>query len=323
MDFHLNYTPPKLPSSIDHTQGLLMMGSCFTESIGDYLTNFKFKCFVNPNGILFNPASIGFAMESYISNTMTDGYTIQSKGLFYNLNYHGDYCYATEQELNAAMTSSRQAAHFHLKNSEWMIITFGSAYVYRHLATNHIAANCHKLLKGEFKKELLKPGEIVDRYKALITSLKQFVPKLKLLFTVSPVKHLRDGIIENTLSKSILIQSVHELVNTNTHCFYFPAYELMNDDLRDYRFYKEDLAHPNKVAIKYIWEKFSGSIFSEETQQLNEQIEYILNAASHKAINPGSESHKQFKQTYLKKCEDLERKFQFLDFEKEKRVFKS
>ncbi len=322
MQFHLNYTPPPLQQKIGHTDKILMIGSCFAENIGEHLLKYKFNCLINPNGILFNPISIAAVLGSYIRNENTDPKTsIKNNDRFCNLNYHGDFSFATENELTEAMNSSRQSAQNHLKESNWLIITFGTAYVYRHLETNGIVANCHKLPQNNFKKELLQPNEIIEQYNTLIGALKKFNPKLNILLTVSPVKYLRDGLIENNLSKSILIQSVHQIISSNTNCYYFPAYELVNDDLRDYRFYKEDLAHPNAAAIKYVWNKFSESAFSEETKKLNERIKEILLASSHRALDPESESHKQFKKMYLQKCSALEREFSFLKFNNEIKAF--
>ncbi|MGZ3884630.1 MAG: GSCFA domain-containing protein [Bacteroidia bacterium] len=320
MNFYLNYTPPKLPLPIDHSQKILLMGSCFTEYIGMYFSNFKFDALVNPNGILFNPASIGFALETYIKKNKA-GAVIQNNGLFSDLNYHGDFSSASEQDLNEMIRGSQQIAHDHLKNSQWLIVTFGSAFVYRHLKTDRIVANCHKLPQNEFRKELLMPADIIKQYNKLIPALQRFVPGLNILFTVSPVKYLRDGLIENNRSKSILIHSVHEIIGSNTACFYFPAYELVSDDLRDYRFYKEDLAHPNEQAIAYVWNKFSECAFSGATQKLNNKISEILAAASHRPVHPGSAQHQKFKADYLKKCRDLETEFSFWDFTKEKNIF--
>ncbi len=320
MNFHLNYTPPKSPLEINHHQSILMMGSCFAVSIGEYLKDYKFNCEVNPNGILFNPISIASALQSYRNNSNENSF-VKNNDLFYSLNHHGDFNFKNENELTSAIKSTLQKTHHFLKKSSWLIITFGSAFVYRHIKTNQIVANCHKLSQSEFKKELLKPEDITETYKALISDLKKFNPDLNILFTVSPVKYLRDGLIENNLSKAILIQSVHEIVKSNNNCFYFPAYELVTDDLRDYRFYKEDLAHPNEQAINYVWEKFSETYFSSSTKKINEKIKDILQATQHRPIKEFSGKHHEFKAIYQNKCSDLEKEFQFLDFEKEKRVF--
>ena len=320
MNFHLNYNPPISAAKISHLQTIFMMGSCFAENIGQYLNNYKFKCEINPNGILFNPISLSSALHSYLINS-TEYSIVKNNDLFFSLNHHGVFGFKHEEELVNEIKASQQKANSHIKKSDWLIITFGSAFVYRYIKTGHIAANCHKIPASEFTKELLKPEGIVATYKILISDLKKNNPSLNILFTVSPVKYLRDGLVENNLSKSILIQSVHEIINSNENCFYFPAYELVNDDLRDYRFYKEDLAHPNKQALKYVWEKFSETYFSSDTKKINERINEIVQAAHHRPLKEFSNNHNEFKKGYLIKCTELEKEFEFLDFSEEKLKF--
>ncbi len=295
------------------------MGSCFAENIGDHLQHYKFNAMINPNGILFNPISISNALVSYIDNSPVEKDSLVKSGdLFYSLQHHGDFHSETEAELSVQIKTSRSKAYSFLKETNWLIITFGSAFVYRHIKTNSVVANCHKLPQIEFKKELLSTTEIVNEYHSLIKALGTIDPDLKIILTVSPVKYLRDGVVENSLSKSVLIQSVHEIIKGNTNCFYFPAYELVTDDLRDYRFYKEDLAHPNDAAIKYVWDKFSEAAFDNDTKKLNEKIKEVLQASNHRPILRNSSQHTDFKKVLIKKCDDLEKEFPFLNFDKER-----
>jgi hypothetical protein len=320
MEFRLNHTPKPFPFTISHKDPVLLIGSCFAENIGEYLVRDKFDCKINPNGILFNPISIANALTSYMNKS--ESFLIVKGNEFYqSLNHHGDFSFSNENELKDAISKTHHDSFVFLKECKCLILTFGSAFTYRHLKLNTIVANCHKLPQSEFRKELLKTEEIVKVYADLLKDLKTFNPDLKIILTVSPVMYLRDGVEQNTLSKSILIQSVHELVEKHSNCFYFPAFELVNDDLRDYRFYKEDLAHPNNIAIKYVWNKFSEVAFSKETLILIEKIEEIVQAASHRPINESSISHQQFKKNYLQRCLDLEKEFPNLDLSKEKLVF--
>jgi hypothetical protein len=308
---------------MSHQQKLLLTGSCFAENIGDYLNGHKFNSLINPSGILFNPLSISQSLNSIIENSdLLPELLVQHEDTFFSLLHHGDFRSASRQGLLEQIHSVTRQAHLFLKEADWLVMTFGSAYVYRFLQTGHIAANCHKLPQQHFKKELLKPGEIVSAFNHLIGILKKFNPGLHIIFTVSPVKYLRDGIVENNLSKSIMIHSVHEIVNSHDHCFYFPAYELVTDDLRDYRFFKEDLAHPNEVAINYVWEKFSETYFSDDTRKLNERVSEITKAAQHRPINKNSEAHSKFCSAFLEKCSVMEKEFSFLDFSEEKAAFK-
>ncbi len=321
MKFHLNYNPPLLAQKTSHEDKILMLGSCFAENIGEYLTDHKFNCEINPNGILFNPISISNALTSYFAGS--DQYPIiKNNDLFFSLDHHGDLCFKSEQELNKAISLKQQKAQQFLKETDWLILTFGSAYVYRHLKSDHIVANCHKLPQDQFKKELLSTEEILKEYTKLIQNLRQFNPHIKILLTVSPVKYLRDGVVENSLSKAVLIQSVHQIMNANSNCFYFPAYELVSDDLRDYRFYKEDMAHPNETAIQYVCDKFSECAFSEDTKKLNLKLKDILQASKHRPIHKDTSDHSEFKKKYLQKTLDLQKELPQLDLEKEKSIFK-
>lgn len=318
MNFHLNYKHPLQNDLISHQDPIVLIGSCFAEHIGEKLIHSKFNCLVNPNGILFNPISIATAITSYIDKAeIKDNDIVLNNGLYNSLNHHGSFSSTVKQELIETINASIEGAYNQLKVAKHLIITFGTSNIYRYYPTQNAVANCHKLPQKLFTKEQLQPEAIIETYNQLISKLKDFNPTLNIIFTVSPVKYLRDGLIENNLSKSVLIYSVHQLIKTNTHCSYFPAYELVNDDLRDYRFYKEDMAHPNEQAINYVWEQFSESHFNTNTKQLNEKINEITLAASHRNLHGNTEAHEKFKKTYLEKCIELEKQFPFLNFRKE------
>jgi hypothetical protein len=324
MEMHLNYTPAPSSVKISHADKVLLIGSCFAENIGEKLTSSKFNTVVNPNGILFNPASIATALRSYLQPETRNEKQESNNGLHFSFEHHGSFSSTTKAELEEKIKNATHTAHKQLKEAKFLIITFGSAFAYRHLQTNSIVANCHKLPQQDFKKELLSVETIVADYKLLFEELKKFNPQLNIILTVSPVKYLRDGIVENNLSKAILIQSVHQLLTLNNQpstLNYFPAYELVTDDLRDYRFYKEDMAHPNEQAINYVWEKFSNVYFSEETNSLIKNIKDITQAASHRPINENTEQHQKFKQAYLQKCNELEKKYPNLNFSHEKQIY--
>lgn len=321
MQFHLNYTPAPSSVKISHPDKILLIGSCFAENIGEKLIHSKFQTLINPNGILFNPASISAALRSYIIPEVQSQKQEINNGLYFSFEHHGSFSSPKKEELDDKIKKATRSAHKHLKEVKFLVITFGSAFAYRHLKSNQIVANCHKLPQQDFKKELLSVNNIVADYTLLFEELKKFNPQLNIIFTVSPVKYLRDGIIENNLSKATLIQSVHQLQTAIADCSYFPAYELVTDDLRDYRFYKEDMAHPNNQAIDYVWEKFSDVYFSEETNSLIKHIQDITQAAQHRPINENTEQHQKFKQTYFQKCNELEQKYPYLNFSREKQIY--
>jgi len=303
MEFHLNYNPAPSSVKITHADKILLIGSCFAENIGEKLLVNKFQTLINPNGILFNPSSIATALRSYLKpetrNTETQKPHLNNN-LHFSLEHHGSFSSSTKEELESKINSSTIKAHQQLKEAKFLIITFGSAFAYRNIATDKIVANCHKLPQQEFKKELLSVGDIVADYRLLFEELKNFNPQLNIILTVSPVKYLRDGLVENNLSKATLLLAVNQLLTLNSQLStlnYFPSYELVTDDLRDYRFYKEDMAHPNEQAINYVWEKFSAVYFSEETNSLIKNIKDITQAAQHRPINGNTEQHQKFKQT--------------------------
>lgn len=308
MKFHLNYTPAKFDFEIGHKQNLFLLGSCFSENIGNLLTEHKFKTYSNPNGILFNPASIHQNLTDILNlKKLSDNFILSHSGLYYSYLHHSSVNAGTAEELKEKINYETKKANDHLKQTDFLIITFGTAFFYHHLTSGQVVANCHKQPQQIFEKNLLAPNEIVSAYLGLIKKLQIFNPKLKIIFTVSPVKYLKDGIVENNLSKSALTVAIHELIKQLKNCYYFPAYELVNDDLRDYRFYKEDLAHPNEMAINYIWEKFCETCFSEKTISLNNQIHKLNLALNHRQINNGSEEKKKLQDFIAKQKEEIKK----------------
>ena len=202
------------------------------------------------------------------------------------------------------------------------MLTVGSAFVYE-LQNNEVVANCHKVPTDKFNKRLLKTAEVTRTLEQMLGELFGFNPGVKIIFTISPVRHLRDGFVENNRSKSALIQAVHQLVEEQQNVFYFPAYELVIDDLRDYRFYAEDMVHPNYAATNYVWEKFVSSCIDEPSQRLMKEINIINAAKSHKPFHPSSEQHKKFLQTNLQKTKDLNKLFPYINFEEERKYFEA
>ena len=323
MNFHLEFTPKPFDIKINHQHNLLLIGSCFTEQIGGKLSNHKFSVLDNPNGILFNPNSITKSITSYIDNkqyTTTD--------LFYqnecwnSWEHHSRFSHPDAKECLRIINESQTKAHTFLKKADWLLITLGSAFVYE-LDNNAIVANCHKVPTDKFNKRLLPVDEVFNDLQMMIEKAVAFNPALKIIFTISPVRHLRDGFVENNHSKATLINALHQLVDKNNNCFYFPAYELIIDDLRDYRFYAEDMVHPNYAATNYVWEKFVATCIDEPSQLLMKEIAVIVVAKNHKPFNPTSEQHKKFLQTNLEKVKKLQLQFSYLNLEEEEDYFKS
>lgn len=301
MKFHLNYTPEKFGFEISHQDPCFLIGSCFAENISKKMQEQGFSVFSNPNGILFNPQSLLQSLEAILEQkTLDEMLILEREGLFYSFLHHSSVHASGKKELLEKIHKTQNEAHAFLKTAKYLILTFGSAFVYEHKTLQKGVSNCHKQPAAIFEKRFLEPETIVETYQSLIQKLKAFNPDLKIIFTVSPVKYLKDGLENNSQSKASLLLAVNRLVKSNTNCHYFPAYELQNDDLRDYRFYKEDLAHPNAQAIEYIWEKFSECAFSEKTRTINLEIRKLNAALAHRKLNKAEEGDKKL-QTFIEK----------------------
>jgi len=301
MKFHLNYTPAAPGFEIDHGHALFLVGSCFSENIGKLLHDTKFKVQNNPWGILFNPLSIHNCLDTLVCAKPFDETLVLQRGDEY-LSYwhHSSVNNNNHQTLVSAINANNKTVRASLITSDHLFITFGTAYYYYHKTLKLAVANCHKQPGNLFEKKLLSVAEIIEAYTLLLQQLKKLNPKLKIIFTVSPVKHLKDGVVENNISKSTLILAIHELTKAHDHCSYFPAYELINDDLRDYRFYKSDMAHPNEQAVDYVWEKFSNCYFSEQTRHINQLIESLNKALAHRQLSSDSQGQSPL-QDYIEK----------------------
>ena len=320
--------PPE--TRINYRDKILLTGSCFTEHIGTSLAEVKFSVLQNPNGILFDPRSVCSSLTSYIDNKQ------YKKSDLFHLNevwnswqHHSRFSNINADECLRNINESQQEAHNFIKEADWLIITLGSSFSYR-LTSDYTkvlpnggdlegagVANCHRAPSQWFKKYLLTIDEIISQLDVACHRLNEFNPKLKIIFTISPVRHIRDGVTENNRSKARLIEAVHHMVNTFPGFYYFPAYELVIDVLRDYRFYDIDMVHPNYPATEFVMEKFRENFVDEESQQLMEEIKKIVIARKHKAFQPETNAHKHFLKVHLEMANDLQVKHPFLDLTEE------
>ena len=329
MDFMVNIDIKKLPEPIGYKDKLLLIGSCFTEHIGNALEELKFSVLQNPNGILFDPASVCKSLTSYIQNKQyKEDDLFQLNEVWHSWQHHSRFSNMSATEAIQIINASQQKAHAFLKEADWIIITLGSSFSYRltELANNRAGegvANCHRAPGQWFTKHLLSIDETVTMLDNTYHQLLQFNPKLKIIFTVSPVRHIRDGVVENNRSKARLIESVHHMVNKFDRLYYFPAYELVIDVLRDYRFYDIDLAHPNYMATSFVLEKFTESCIDSGARSLMEEVRKIVIAKKHKAFQPSTEAHKQFLKAHAEKTKELMNQFPFLDMQIELNYFSS
>ena len=332
MDLQIPITISTLSSPINYQDNIMLMGSCFTEHIGDKLDELKFSVLQNPNGILFDPASVVSSLTSYIQNKQ-----YQSEELFYynelwqSWQHHSRFSNTDLHECLRGINASQNEAHTFLKTADWLIITLGTSFSYR--LTDQVpvsfrrgamrggVANNHRAPAGWFNKHLMTIDETTTLLDNCLYQLFQFNPRLKVIFTVSPVRHIRDGVIDNNRSKARLIEVVHHLVNKFDKLYYFPAYELVIDVLRDYRFYDIDMVHPNYQATQFVLDKFMRHFVDEKAQQLAEEIKKIVIARKHKPFQPSTEAHKRFLQSHLEKARELQRKYPFLNMDDDIRYF--
>lgn len=303
MKLHVDYIPPRSPFLIDHDSNLLLLGSCFAENIGTRLIDHCFRCLINPCGIVFNPLSLAWHINTSISaSDISADYFIQRDQSWFSYMHHS-HINANSPE---ALASKIRSAHAELKkgieSATTIFLTFGSAQAYVIRNSDRVVANCHKQPQSVFDKKLLSADKIIAQWKQTIELIRKVNPSVSIVFTVSPVKYLRDGLIQNALSKAILLQSAHAICETSD-CHYFPAYELLAEDLRDHRFYQEDLAHPNELAIQYIWEKFGDVFFSAHTAKVNNEIARLNRARQHRSIH-GTPSELSSLESFIKDTKD-------------------
>ena len=318
-------TPVELPSDLPRfTQAdeLLLMGSCFATNIGALLADARFRPDVNPFGVLYNPLSVSTALRELVT-----GRLYKEEDLFFfrecwhSPMQHGDFSSPFAEEVLQRINIRLQTAHERIHHLNCLMLTFGTAWVYEQKSTGHVVANCHKQPESVFTRRRLSVQEIVSDYTSLFSGLIARNPKLKVILTVSPIRHVRDGMHANQLSKATLLLAIDQLPSSFPgHVFYFPAYELLLDELRDYRFYADDMVHPSPLAVRYVWEKFVQTCLSEDALEIMQESENINKALSHKPFHPESDEYKRFLGQIVLKIDRLNKKYPYLDFKKEKDI---
>lgn len=306
----------ELYNLIDYNAKILLLGSCFSENIGNKLNYYKFQSTQNPFGILFQPKAI----ENLITNAINEKEFSEKDLIFQNERWH---CFdahsylssSNKKELLNNLNSAISLTHRNLKEATHLIITLGTAWVYRFIETDTIVANCHKIPQKKFLKELLTVDEVTESLEGILSLIRSINKNISILFTVSPVRHLKDGFVENQRSKSHLIAGIHQLIDSSlNNISYFPSYEILMDELRDYRFYKEDMIHPNNTAVNFIWEQFSSTRISDDARKTMLAIETIQKGISHKPFNEKSEQHQHFLENLEFKKKLIKDKFPLINF---------
>ena len=299
---------------INYDSNVFLLGSCFSENIGNKLNHFKFQSIQNPFGILFHPKAIETLITNAVNQKVysSEDVFLQNE-VWHSFDVHSSLSSENDKSLLKKINSAISVTNKKLKEASHIIITLGTSWVYRFIETDTIVANCHKIPQKKFLKELLTVDEITKSLSTILVLLKSINKNIHITFTVSPIRHLKDGFVENTQSKSNLISAIHTIL-VDTNVSYFPSYEIMMDELRDYRFYAEDMIHPNKTAINYIWEKFVDTRFSEESLPTMKEIEAIQKGILHRPFHEKSEQHQHFLEKIVKRKEKIKSQFPFIKF---------
>ncbi len=304
--FRTTFTIPPSDTRINYSKKVLWSGSCFTENLGLWLQNHGVKSMVNPFGILYNPTSIASSIKRIKENhNYTDAELEEHNNTYLSFDHHGRFSGHDKTSVLNEINNTVAAAHTMLKEAHWLFITFGSAWAFRRRSTGKVVANCHKLPGTEFDRVLLSLDEMAAQWRELIAELLIINPVLHIVFTVSPVRHLRDGAVENQRSKALLLTLIHDLCDEYSNCSYFPAYEIMMDDLRDYRYYAGDMIHPSEVAVKYIRDCFMKVFFDDNNAEIFHEMEQLVKASEHRIENSNSDVTRTFIQSQLKKINEL------------------
>ena len=312
--FRTEVVPERLKHPVSHRQGILLIGSCFTEHIGDRLGAFKFPVCVNPFGIVYHPAAIALQLNRLIDPVPYSKEDLYERdGLWHSFHHHGKFSGADPDEVVERINGSLRSGSEFLRTAGHLMITMGSARAYHVKTGGGVAANCHKFPATYFEERFYQPEEIESEFIPVFEKLQRFNPDLKIIWTVSPVRYLKEGIPRSHLSKYSLLRAIELLRSQYPDFYYFPAYEIFMDDLRDYRFYDSDLVHPSGQGIEYVWKLFSEYCISGESALVMEKIGPVIRAAAHRFVSTDNSAYTNFVAAQKEKIEQLQKEFPFLD----------
>ncbi|MFH0734518.1 MAG: GSCFA domain-containing protein [bacterium] len=322
MEFRTEIKLDKSKILIDPKDKILSLGSCFADNIGDYFEKYRFEILKNPFGVLYNPASIYNLLNIvHEEKIFTQDDLIFDQEEWHSFYHHSNFSSHNVMQVLDNINTNQLKVKKYLPGADVVIITLGTSIVYEYKQTKNIVANCHKIPAEKFNKIKLSLEEVINYLQKTITLLKTYNKNIKIVFTVSPVRHWKDGAVENHISKSILLLAIINVLNENI--MYFPSYEIMMDDLRDYRFYKQDKIHPNETAVEYIWEKFSGVMFTANCLDLMNKIERINDALNHRPRNIKSEKHQIFIRRQINIIKELINTYPHLKMDEDIKYFES
>lgn len=310
-------------ADITYASKIMMFGSCFSENIGNKLNSLKFNVSNNPLGILFNPCSISETIRRIIEKVeFTEQDLFCTEGIWNSFHLHSKFAQLNANDYLKNANTQLASAHTFLQSTTHLFITLGTAWIYELVEDGTIVANCHKERKERFIRRRLSLNECTDVLRETVQMVQKFNPSLNITFTVSPIRHWKDGAHGNQISKSTLLLAIDTIQEEYPAVKYFPAYEIMMDELRDYRFYANDLLHPNEMAINYLWERFAESRISANTQEEMNLVERLISAVNHRPFNPESESYHKFQAKTMELIGEMEKKLPQLNWETEKSQWK-
>ena len=305
------YTSVVIPASvkkISYNDKILLLGSCFADNIGEKFNAHYFDSLSNPLGTLYNPASIATALcsSSNIQSPIANTHLVEWGGMWHSMQHHGSFSHPDKAELISRCEQSRAQLINYLQEASVVIVTFGTAWVYEY--EGEVVANCHKLPAAQFVRRRLTVEEIVGMWQPILASM----PDKHWIFTVSPIRHIKDGLHENQISKAILLQAIDRLTSTNEALSYFPSYEIMMDELRDYRFYAEDMVHPSPIAVNYIWQRFVGTFMLPATQEEMRVLHQLWRDRHHRFLHPESAEAQVFAERTKKRLQELQPRYPWI-----------
>ena len=315
-------TIPDFQPKIKYIDPVFMAGSCFSEHISDKLDRYKYDVVSNPFGILYNPSSLALSLDRIARLDFYDAdELVLHDGLYHSMDHHGAFSGKNKGEVIAKINLSIQQANAHLKKSKVICISPGTAKVYRYLRTAAIAGNCHKIPQPHFTYETLTLSQCIEAFEHTLVSIGKLASAARIIWTVSPVRHTRDGLVENQRSKSTLILAIEEVIRNHPQSSYFPAYEIMMDQLRDYRYYARDLIHPSPVAVDIIWDIFCDAYIDPQERVHHAAIEKINRAMEHRALHDDPEAIRSFAKGQLKNIDQMASLLPELNWQKERQYF--
>ena len=324
MNFRVQVELPERETEILHSERIMLFGSCFAENIGNLLAENKFRCDMNPFGVLYNPLSIVGALRQIMDGKRYgEADLFASSGRWHSWMHHSDFSASSPEACLELINGRMEKASSSLDHLDWLMVTWGTAYAYVLKETGCVVGNCHKQPDRLFDRKRLGVDEIVEAWVGLLSDLRKRNPNLKVLFTVSPIRHAKDGMHGNQLSKATLLLAIDELCARCPNCHYFPSYEILMDELRDYRFYADDMLHPSARAVEYVWECFGKCYFGAKTQEVMKEWTEIKKGISHKPFDPESEAYRSFLSQIVLKIARIKEKLPYLEVQKEMELCES